>query len=150
MTRLPALCTAVVALACVPLSPALAASPFDAVTGGYGIGASTNTISAHAGPNGAKGMGATNIRGQGRVFTADVVCVNAVGHRASVELFAEGAGYIAAYYEDNGAPGNSAPDRVGNGPAFSPVPQGCPDPDAFFAIFGVPVESGNIVVRDGA
>ena len=139
----------VLAAAGFAAAPTAAAADFDRVAGAYGLGAGQNTISAQSDGTEAIGKASTNVESQGRVFTAQVTCVNAVGNRAAVELFAEGAGYILAYYEDNGPAGAPSPDRVGNGPGFTATPQGCPDPTGFFTVFGVPVESGNLVVTDG-
>jgi hypothetical protein len=146
----PRLAAALIAAA-FAAAPASAASGFDKVTGAYALGAGHNSISAHAGPTGASGKASTNIEGQGRVFSAAVSCMRVSGNRAAIELFHETAGYILAYYEDNGPAGaaTATPDRVGNGPGFTATPQGCPDPTGFFGVFGIPVDSGNVVVTEG-
>ena len=145
--------TAVTALALAGV--AVADSPYEMVEGGYGIGAATANVIAHDGPNGPHGHGAVMLQGQGRVFEGEVTCVRVDGNRAAVGMRFDDDGdgnftHVISYYEDNGPPpgaGTAAPDRVGNRPT-SPTPVACLDPDNFFNVFGVPIQQGNLVVRD--
>lgn len=151
---------AAVLLAVVP-SVATGASPNDSATGSGRVadlsGASSDfSFAAHSGAAGANAKGNLNFRNTQDFTenngTAKVTCLLVSGNDAIMVGTWKGDGpfgptfpHAVLFVEDNGQPSGDTPDR---GIAFGATSGTCADWLAFGNDEALPLEQGNVVVRD--